>query len=97
MLNKNQIKFLRTLAHDRTVILWVGQHGLSKNVMEEINNALNHHELVKMKIRVGDRDSRDEVIETICEKTGADKVQTIGNVLVLYRQNKEKPGITLPK
>ena len=97
MLNKNQKKLLRTLAHDRSVIIWIGPQGLTDNVISEIQTALAHHELIKIKLRGGNRQSRDEAMKKICAETQAEPVQMIGNVLTLYKRNKENPGIQLPK
>lgn len=96
MLNKDQMKALRALAHERNVIIRIGQNGLTDNVLAEIEQALNHHELVKIGVRVGDREDRDAVITGVMEKTGADLVQKIGNTVVLFRRNREKPVIPLP-
>ena len=95
-LKKEQKKHLRSLAHDLKTIIWIGQNGLTENVMEEINTALNHHELIKIKIRAGERTERDEIAESICEQTSAESIQKIGNVIVLYKKNKKVPKIKLP-
>lgn len=97
MLSNEQKKYLRSLAHDLNTIIWVGQNGLSKNVMEEINAALDHHELVKIKIRVGDRGLRDQTAGNICNETSAEIIQKIGNVIAIYRQNEKEPKIKLPR
>lgn len=97
MLTKEQTKFLRSLAHERKVIIRIGQNGLTGNVLDEINTALDHHELVKASIRVGDRQERDRVATDICESSGAEIVQKIGNTVVLYRHNQKHPVITLPR
>jgi len=96
MLSREQIKHLRTLAHARKIIIRIGQNGLTDNVLGEIEQALAHHELVKIGIRAGDREDRDTIAAAIIEQTGADPVQKIGNTLVLYRRNREKPLIPLP-
>lgn len=96
MLHKEQKTFLRGLAHHLKTIIWVGQKGVSANVMQEINIALDHHELIKIKIRVGDRDLRDQTAEEICKATTAETVQKTGNTLVLFRRNPEQPKINLP-
>ena len=96
-INKEQKKFLRALTHDLSTIIWIGQNGLSQNVLTEIKSALDQHELIKIKIRVGDRKLRDQLAEDICKQTSAEPVQKIGNVVVLFRRNKEKPEIKLPK
>lgn len=97
MLSNEQRKFLRGLAHDRKPVVLIGQHGLTENVLAEITTALDHHELIKIKLRGGNRQSRDEAMKKICAETQAEPVQMIGNVLTLYKRNKENPGIQLPK
>jgi len=97
LLTKNQKSFLRTLAHERKPIIWLGQYGLSENVLVELETALDYHELVKVKLRVGDRDLRDKTIEDIYTKTRAEIVQRIGNIITIYRKNRKHPGIVLPK
>ena len=95
-LTKEQKKFLRSLAHERKVIIWIGQNGLTENLLAEIDSALNHHELVKIKIRVGERELRDEIIESICNHTSALLVQKIGNTITLYKRKKNEPVIIFP-
>ncbi len=91
-LNKAAIKKLRAEAHRLKLkpVVMIGQNGLNDNVHLEIDSALNHHELIK--IRVPGLDSADKkvLIESIAEKHAASIVQTIGHVAVLYRLNKEK-------
>lgn len=74
----------------------VGQHGLKETIFEEIAIALDAHELIKVKVAVGDRDERDRVIAEIVGTTGAELVQRIGNIAVLFRRNTKKPKIALP-
>jgi RNA-binding protein len=95
-LTKAQEKVLRALAHGRKPIIWIGQHGLTVNMLAEIEAALNHHELIKIKLRVGDREVRDAIIVDLCARTGAVSVQRIGNIVALYRMNKGKPKIVFP-
>ena len=95
-MNKEQKKYLRTLAHDLDTIIWIGQNGLTDNVMAEINNALEHHELIKIKIRAGGRAERDQAAAGICRTTLAEPIRKIGNTIVVYRRNRKQPKITLP-
>ena len=96
LLNKKNIKYLKTFTHDLKVIIWVGQHGLTENVLEELNTALDHHELIKVKLRVGDRDIRDEIIESISKKTESNIIQKIGNVVCLFKQKDKESAFKLP-
>lgn len=91
-----QILFLRKSCHHIKPIVTVGNAGLTENVMSEINLALSHHELVKMKINTGERDERKAMIDTIIADTGAVLVQTIGHTASFYREA-DKPVIKLPK
>lgn len=96
-LTKNQIKFLRGLCHSLNPIVMIGQKGLTQEVLNELEIAINHHELVKIKIAVDDRDTRQELINSICEQSRSEKVQVIGKTVSVYRKNDEKPVIALPK
>jgi RNA-binding protein len=91
-----QRKFLRTLAHNRNPVIFLGKGGLNKNVIAETEIALDQHELIKIKLRVGDRVIRDRIISDICNITRSEIIQKIGNTLVIFRENKKQPGITLP-
>ncbi len=95
-LSNSQQKYLRSLAHQLNPVVRVGQHGLSENVMAEIEQALKHHELIKLKITVGDHAARDQVINTVLQESSAILIQSIGNVAVLFRRNRKKPVINLP-
>jgi RNA-binding protein len=96
MITKDQKKYLRSLLHTRGIIIWIGQNGLTENVMTEIETALDHHELVKIRVRTGDSSQRDLILEQICEKTGAEPVQKIGMIVSVYRPNPDKPVIRFP-
>lgn len=96
-LSRHQLKHLVSLAHNLKPVIMIGQHGVTENVLNELEIALNHHELVKIKIAGDDRDSKNEIIGKLCETTAAEKVQAIGKTLTLFRRNKEKPKIELPK
>jgi RNA-binding protein len=96
-LSKNQIKFLRAMCHDLKPVVMLGQKGLTDAVMNELDIALDHHELVKIKLSVDDRDARKQLIEEICQRCQAEDVQSIGKTVSIYRPNTEKPVIHLPK
>lgn len=96
-LTKNQIKFLRGLCHSLNPVVMIGQKGLTNEVLDELDIALNHHELVKIKIAIDDREARKEIINSLCEQSQSVSVQVIGKTVSVYRQNEKKPVITLPK
>ena len=91
-----QRKYLRRLGHDRNPVVLVGNQGLGPNLIAEMDRALNDHELVKVRARVGDRDMRDEMLAELATATRSEVVQRIGHVALYYRRHTEKPGILLP-
>lgn len=95
-LTSQQIRYLRGLTHHLQPVVMVSDKGLSENVMAEIDNALEHHELVKIRLRT-DRDSRKAWIRQIGESCGAEEVHVIGQVACFFKRNKKKPVIELPR
>lgn len=88
-------KHYRTIAHNLNPVIIIGDKGLSETLMDELFRALRDHELIKIKIAVGDRDDRAKIIEHLLETTKAELVQQIGKVLVLVKKNpKAKPKLS---
>jgi putative YhbY family RNA-binding protein len=79
---------LKGKAHKLDPVVFIGAHGLSPSVIAEIDRSLKLHELIKVRVSA-DRDDRQTMLEEICAKTGAQPVQHIGKVLVLFRENAE--------
>lgn len=96
-LSKKQIKFLRAKCHDLKAVIIMGQKGLTEEVLNEIEIALTHHELVKIKLSIDDRDLRKQTIAEIREKSHSQEVQSIGKTVSIYRVNSDKAIIELPK
>ena len=92
-----QTRFLRGQAHDLKAMLQVGGKGVTETLVAEIDGALEHHELIKVKVAANDRDARDALIGEISDRTGAALVQRIGHVAVLYRPSKDRRHIVLPR
>lgn len=82
-------KLLRARAHKLDPIVIVGAKGLTDAVIAEIDFALKAHELIKVRAGTMDRHERDEAMSAICAKTGAEAVQQVGKVFVLF---KKKPS-----
>jgi RNA-binding protein len=90
MLSDAQRKHLRRLGHDRNPVVLIGNPGLGPNLIAEMDQALTHHELVKVRARVGDRDLRDELLAELAAATKSELVQRIGHVALYFRPNPEK-------
>jgi RNA-binding protein len=95
-LNKKQIQYLKGLAHSLKPVVLLGNNGLTEAVVAEIDYALNHHELIKIKIPTEDRETKALIIEAISRETNSTQVQVIGKTLVIFRQTEEKK-IRIPK
>ncbi|QOL25242.1 ribosome assembly RNA-binding protein YhbY [Thalassotalea sp. LPB0316] len=95
-LNKKQIQYLKGQAHSLKPVVLLGSNGLTEGVVAEIDAALTHHELIKVKIPTDDREIKGLIVEAICRETNAIKIQVIGKTLVIFRQSDEKK-IHIPK
>ncbi len=82
-------KQLRAIGHKLKPIVTVAGKGLSDTVITEVDRALNDHELIKIKLAVGSREARSAVAEALCERTGAEVVQSIGNMILVLRRSKQ--------
>jgi putative YhbY family RNA-binding protein len=81
---------LKARAHHLEPAVIIGGKGLTDEVVKEVDRALIAHELIKVRAPSIDRDAREEVFKTLCERTGAAPVQAIGKVFVLYRKKNEQ-------
>ena len=95
-LSTKQKQFLKGLAHHLNPVVMLGGNGLTEGVLAEIENALNHHELIKVKVAGADRETKQLIIDAIVRETKAAQVQPIGHILVLYRPS-EEAKIQLPR
>jgi RNA-binding protein len=83
-LTEAQKKRLRGLGHKLKPVIIVGAAGLSASLLEEFDRSLAHHELMKVKLSVGDRDERDRLIAELRSRSNAELVQRVGNVALLF-------------
>ena len=85
MITDKQKKFLRARAHHLKPVVTAGNAGISEGVLREIDIALSHHELIKVRINPTDRSELKEMADTLCQTTQASLVQVIGHIVILYR------------
>ena len=96
-LSPSQIRYLRSLAHDLSPVILLGNKGASEAVVKELGLALEIHELVKVKLSGGDKDERQAQIDVLTAGTGAEPIHKNGRVVVLFRRNTDEPKIALPR
>ncbi|MFT3756783.1 MAG: ribosome assembly RNA-binding protein YhbY [Pseudoxanthomonas sp.] len=97
VLTAAQNRFLRGQAHDLKALLQTGGKGVTPAFLAELDEVLERHELVKVKVAAEDRDARDTLIAELTGHSDAALVQRIGHVAILYRPSKDKRQIVLPR
>lgn len=96
-LTASQTRYLRGLAHPLRPVLLLGGKGVTPGVLKELKQALDDHELIKVRLTGDARTERVDTLEKLLASSGAEAVQHIGHIAVLYRRNDEQPRIALPK
>ena len=95
MLTSKQRAYLRGRANDYETIFQVGKVGITENMLEQIGNALEARELIKLRTLDNSDFFAREAAETIAESLGADVVSVVGSIFVLYRESKKHKKIDL--
>jgi putative YhbY family RNA-binding protein len=93
-LTSGERRALRARAHHLQPVVMIGDAGLTPEVLHEIESNLKSHELIKIRVFGDERSRRRELVDRICEATGAQPVQHIGKILVVYRP---RPAEEQPK
>ena len=95
-----QKKYLRGLAHSLKPVVMIGQKDLTAEVLKSANQALERHELIKVKYHgFKEKEQKAELIERLEQETGSETVGVIGHTAIFYRQQSdpEKRKISLPE
>jgi len=94
-LTGKQKRFLRGLGHHLKPVVFVGQHGITDGVIKKVDEELENHELIKIKLGQNSDDGTADVVEDLAE-LNAHHVQSIGRVVLMYRPREKDPEIELP-
>ena len=86
-LTQEQKKQFKATGHHLKPIVTVAEQGLSEGVIAELDRALNDHELIKIQLRLADRDDRAAILTELCQQSSSVLVQTIGKMALIYRKN----------
>ena len=84
-----QRKYLRGLAHSLRPVVQAGKNGITPELLRAVDEALEHHELIKVKF-VDFKEEKKELTEEIAERTSSEAVGLIGNVAILYRRQPDE-------
>ncbi len=80
-----QRRKLRALGHHLEPVVIVGQAGVTPGVVAAVEQALEDHELVKVKIAEGP-ENRHEAAEHLARESGAELVQLLGRTALLFKK-----------
>ena len=86
-LTQEQKKQFKSIGHHLKPVLIVADNGVTEGVLSELERALNDHELIKVQLRISEREDRLAVIEALCQASHAELAQVIGKMALLYRKN----------
>ncbi|MBL8910652.1 MAG: ribosome assembly RNA-binding protein YhbY [Archangium sp.] len=95
MLTGKQRRQLRALGHHLSAVVQVGADGVTEGVIKAAAQALEDHELIKVKIAGEDRESRMESVESLAKGTESEVAQTLGKTVLLWKKRKKKSKIAL--
>ncbi len=90
-LSQKRRKELRAIGHNLNPVVTVAGKGLSEAVLAELDRALEDHELIKVKLAIGDRDARKQISDDLLSASKSELIQSIGKILLIYRRAQE-PG-----
>ncbi|HXM81321.1 MAG TPA: ribosome assembly RNA-binding protein YhbY [Burkholderiales bacterium] len=86
MLSPGERKTLKARAHKLEPVVIIGAKGLTDDVVAEVDRALTARELIKVRAAGLEREARAQAFSAICQKTGAEPVQQVGKVFVMFRK-----------
>lgn len=78
---------MRAIGHKLKPVVTIAGKGLTEGVLAEVDRALGQHELIKVKIAVGDRAARTVLAQDICDACGAELIQSVGNMILILRRS----------
>ncbi|WP_040210743.1 ribosome assembly RNA-binding protein YhbY [Clostridium polynesiense] len=97
MITSKQRAYLRSLSNGISPIFQLGKNGIEDAFLNQIEDALEARELIKITILENSGCDPREASDKICEAIGCEGVQVIGNKIVLYKKSLKKPKIELPE
>jgi RNA-binding protein len=77
----------KSIGHHLNPVVIISENGITEGVLQELDRAISDHELIKIKIAINDRNERTEIMNEACIALKAEKIQTIGKMLILLRKN----------
>jgi len=95
-LSGKQRRYLRGQGNSIKPTVYIGKDGISDALLNSLGEAFNNRELVKVRIEKSCKLERKEAGHQLAQATAAHMIQVLGNTLLLYRPDLDKPEIKLP-
>lgn len=96
-MTSKQRAYLKSLAHNLDPVFQIGKSSLTPELTEAVGECFNNNELIKVAVLKNCLDDPRMIAEAVAERTHSQVVQVIGRKIVLYKPDKDKPQIVLPK
>ena len=96
-MTSKQRSYLKGLAMNIEPIFQIGKSALTPEITEAVRESFNKRELIKVSVLLNCLDDPKVIAEALASRTHSEVVQVIGKKIVLYRPDKDKPKIELPK
>jgi len=96
-LTGKQRRYLRSLGHHLEPVVQLGKHGLTEGVIAATDEAIERHELIKIRLGTECPDDRYDVAERLAPAVGGEVAQVLGRTILLYRRHPKEPKIKLPQ
>lgn len=96
-LSAKKKQYLKGLAHSLSAVVQLGRGGLTPAVIAQMNQALDDHELIKIKLGKECPQTTKEVSAFVVPELKCQMIQTVGRVMVLFRRHPKKPKVDLPR
>ena len=90
MISSSERKTLSGMGQRLEPIFQIGKNGVTEILLNELSNALEARELIKISVLQNSDLSSKEIINELCASLGADPVSCVGNKMVIYRRSERK-------
>ena len=96
-MTSKQRAYLKSLASTLNPVFQIGKLSLTPEITSAVGECFNNNELIKITVLKNCLDDPKMIAEAVAERTHSQVVQVIGRKIVLYKPDKDKPKIVLPK
>ncbi|KAA1040048.1 ribosome assembly RNA-binding protein YhbY [Macrococcus equipercicus] len=97
MLTGKQKRYLRAKAHHIDPIFQVGKGGINGNLIDQLNDALEKRELIKVSVLQNNMDEKEVLAEELARRVYGELVQVIGSTIILYKPSRNHKQLELPR